>query len=111
MLRLPLLSVNCVTSIYIMKEQSVCSAFCQKIWATQKTTNQIWIESKHGNQLLDLESQVKLFNLAILIDIDDLLLRITKIFLFQNDKKSVATYNFIYHFRPRFITSLSKCFI
>ncbi|ERL85430.1 hypothetical protein D910_02850 [Dendroctonus ponderosae] len=58
MMRLPLLSVNCVTSIYIMKEQSVCSAFCQKIWATQKTTNQIWIESKHGNQLLDLESQV-----------------------------------------------------
>lgn len=58
MMRLPLLSVNCVTAIYIMKEQAVCSAFCNKIWATQKTSNQIWIESDRGNKLLELESQV-----------------------------------------------------
>ncbi|CAG9773857.1 unnamed protein product [Ceutorhynchus assimilis] len=58
MMRLPLLSVNCVTSIYIMKEQTVCTAFSSKIWATQKTTNQIWIESNKSNKLLELESQV-----------------------------------------------------
>ncbi|XP_066140255.1 intraflagellar transport protein 140 homolog isoform X1 [Euwallacea fornicatus] len=58
LMRQPLLSVNCVTAIYIMKEQTVCSAFCNKIWATQKTSNQIWIESSHSNQLLELESQV-----------------------------------------------------
>lgn len=57
-MRLPLLSVNCVTAIYIMKEQAVCSAFSNKIWATQKTSNQIWIESDRANKLLELESQV-----------------------------------------------------
>ncbi|XP_076275745.1 intraflagellar transport protein rempA isoform X2 [Rhynchophorus ferrugineus] len=56
--RLPLLSVNCVTYIYIMKEQSVCSSFSEKIWATQKTANQIWIETGKSNYLLELEFQV-----------------------------------------------------
>ncbi|XP_030750473.1 intraflagellar transport protein 140 homolog isoform X2 [Sitophilus oryzae] len=56
--RLPILSVNCVTYIYIMKEQNVCSTFCEKIWATQKTANEIWIETGKSNHLLELEFQV-----------------------------------------------------
>lgn len=58
MLRLPLLSVNCVTSVYIMKEQNICSTFSEKIWATQKTSTQILLESDQSDYLLQLESQV-----------------------------------------------------
>ncbi|XP_057670783.1 intraflagellar transport protein 140 homolog [Diorhabda carinulata] len=58
MLRLPLLSVNCVTSVYIMKEQSICSSFSEKIWAIQKTSTQILIESDIGEYLLELDAQV-----------------------------------------------------
>lgn len=58
MLRLPLLSVNCVTSVYIMKEQSICHSFSEKIWATQKTATQVLLESENGNYLLQMESQV-----------------------------------------------------
>ncbi|KAL1494371.1 hypothetical protein ABEB36_009980 [Hypothenemus hampei] len=58
MMRLPLLSVNCVTGIYIMKEQTVCSAFSSRIWASQKTSNQIFIETSQSDHLLQLESQV-----------------------------------------------------
>ncbi|XP_072382747.1 intraflagellar transport protein 140 homolog isoform X1 [Diabrotica undecimpunctata] len=58
MLRLPLLSVNCVTSVYIMKEQSICSTFSERIWATQKTSSQVLVESDKGDFLLQLDSQV-----------------------------------------------------
>lgn len=58
MLRLPLLSVNCVTSVYIMKEQSICHGFSERIWATQKTASQVLLETDKSNRLLQLESQV-----------------------------------------------------
>ncbi|RZC33588.1 hypothetical protein BDFB_000428 [Asbolus verrucosus] len=57
-MRLPLLSVNCVTSVYIMKEQTICTCFSEEIWATQKTANQILLESCKSNFLLQLDSQV-----------------------------------------------------
>ncbi|XP_063916884.1 intraflagellar transport protein 140 homolog [Zophobas morio] len=57
-LRLPLLSVNCVTSVYIMREQTISTCFCEEIWCTQKTANQILVESKKSNFLLQLEAQV-----------------------------------------------------
>ncbi|XP_074040796.1 intraflagellar transport protein rempA isoform X2 [Leptinotarsa decemlineata] len=56
--RLPLLSVNCVTSVYIMKEQRICSKFSEKIWGTQKTASQILLESAKSDCLLQLDSQV-----------------------------------------------------
>nr|XP_023028319.1 intraflagellar transport protein 140 homolog [Leptinotarsa decemlineata] len=56
--RLPLLSVNCVTSVYIMKEQRICSKFSEKIWGTQKTASQILLESAKSDYLLQLDSQV-----------------------------------------------------
>lgn len=58
MLRLPLLSVNCVTSVYIMKEQSICHSFSEKIWVTQKTASEVLLETGKSNYLLQLESQV-----------------------------------------------------
>lgn len=58
MLRLPILSVNCVTSVYIMKEQSISCSFSEKIWATQKTSNQILLETENSDYLLELDHQV-----------------------------------------------------
>lgn len=58
LLRVPLLSVNCVTSVYIMKEQSICCSYSEKIWAVQKTANQVLLESEGGDRLLTLNSQV-----------------------------------------------------
>ncbi|CAH2002580.1 unnamed protein product [Acanthoscelides obtectus] len=57
LLRVPLLSVNCVTAVYIMKEQNICCDFSEKIWVTQKTATQVLLETENGNQLLQLHAQ------------------------------------------------------
>ncbi|KAK9885497.1 hypothetical protein WA026_010990 [Henosepilachna vigintioctopunctata] len=57
-LKLPLLSVNCVTSVYIMKEQNIGTAFSSKVWATQKTATQLLVESEVCNDLLSVEHQI-----------------------------------------------------
>lgn len=58
MLRLPILSVNCVTSVYIMKEQNICCSFSKNVWATQKNANQVLVETETNNRLLELEQQI-----------------------------------------------------
>lgn len=57
-LRLPLLSVNCVTTVYVMKEQSLCASSSEKIWAVQKTASEVLLECDESNYLLKLEMQV-----------------------------------------------------
>lgn len=57
-LRLPLLSVNCVTKVYIMKEQNLCTSYCDKVWAIQKNANQILIQNEESEYLLSLDMQV-----------------------------------------------------
>lgn len=57
-LRTPLLSVNCVTKVYIMKEQSLCTAFSDLVWATQKTASQVLLETADCNSLVHTEMQI-----------------------------------------------------
>lgn len=57
-LHLPLLSINCVTKVYILKEQNLCTCFSEKIWATQKAASQILLETGDATCLLNLEMQV-----------------------------------------------------
>lgn len=57
-LQLPLLSVNCVTKVYIMKEQTLCTCFCEKIWGTQKMANQILLETATTSSLVQADMQV-----------------------------------------------------
>lgn len=57
-LRIPLLSVNCVTKVYIMKEQALCTSFSEKIWATQRTPTQILLETPNLNAILTADMQV-----------------------------------------------------
>lgn len=67
-LRLPLLSVNCVTKVYIMKEQSLCTSYSQKIWATQKGANQILLQTEDAECLLQVDMQVSLLTMPIYIE-------------------------------------------
>lgn len=60
-LKLPLLCVNCVTSVYIMKEQNIGTAFSTKIWATQKTASQVLLESENSDYLLTVEVFICIF--------------------------------------------------
>lgn len=57
-LRLPLLSINCVTKVYILKEQNLCTCFSEKIWATQKSASQVLVEISDSSYLMNLEMQV-----------------------------------------------------
>lgn len=57
-LRLPILSVNCVTKVYIMKEQNLCTSYSEKIWATQKNAYDIVLETSETNFLLQVDMQV-----------------------------------------------------
>ncbi|KAF5285788.1 hypothetical protein FQA39_LY04249 [Lamprigera yunnana] len=56
--RLPLLSVNCVTKVYIMKEQNLCTCFCDTIWAIQRTASQILLEAADTSSIVSADMQV-----------------------------------------------------
>ncbi|KAB0793767.1 hypothetical protein PPYR_13387 [Photinus pyralis] len=56
--RLPLLSVNCVTKVYIMKEQNLCTCFSESIWATQRTASQILLETLETSSVVNTDMQV-----------------------------------------------------
>ncbi|KRT80306.1 hypothetical protein AMK59_8792 [Oryctes borbonicus] len=57
-LRLPLLCVNCVTKVYIMKEQSLCTCYSEKVWAIQRNANQVLLQTEDSEHLLNLDMQV-----------------------------------------------------
>lgn len=57
-LRDPVLSINCVTAVYVMKEQSLCACFSEKIWATQTGASQIFLETESGGCVQKVEVQV-----------------------------------------------------
>lgn len=57
-LRLPLIAVNCVTKVYILKEQSLSVCFSENIWATQNTASQILLETSTSNYTLKTDIQV-----------------------------------------------------
>lgn len=57
-LRTPLLGVNCVTKVYVMKEQTLCTAFSEGIWATQKTASQVLLETGDCSSLVHTEMQI-----------------------------------------------------
>lgn len=57
-LRLPLIAVNCITKVYILKEQSLSVCFSENIWATQKTASQILLETSTSNYSLKTDIQV-----------------------------------------------------
>ncbi|XP_049817321.1 intraflagellar transport protein 140 homolog isoform X2 [Aethina tumida] len=58
LLRQPLLTLNCVTTVFIMKEQTISTCYSNKIWGIQKTASQILLESENGNTLLKLDNQI-----------------------------------------------------
>lgn len=57
-LRLPLIAVNCITKVYVLKEQSLSTCHSENIWATQKTATQILLETAASNFVLKTDVQV-----------------------------------------------------
>lgn len=57
-LRFPVLSLNCVTVVYVMKEQSLCASFSEKVWAVQTGASQLVLETDEGSCSLNTELQV-----------------------------------------------------
>ncbi|XP_018335270.1 intraflagellar transport protein 140 homolog [Agrilus planipennis] len=57
-LTIPLVTVNCVTKVYIMKEQTLCANFCDKIWATQQSANQVLLETQDSRGVVQTDLQV-----------------------------------------------------
>lgn len=56
---LPLLAVNCVTSVYAMKERAIGAAFSRRIWAVQKTAMQLVFETDRGSsKVVSIDHQV-----------------------------------------------------
>lgn len=57
-LRLPLIAVNCITKVYVLKEQSLSTCHSETIWATQKTATQVLLETSTQNFSLKTDIQV-----------------------------------------------------
>lgn len=41
--------VNCISSVFILKEQPLMSGHSRNVWASQKTASQVFIENSDGN--------------------------------------------------------------
>lgn len=58
-LRYPVLSLNCVTAVYVMKEQSLCACFSERVWAVQTGSQQVMVETSDcGSFGLKTELQI-----------------------------------------------------
>lgn len=57
-LRLPLIAVNCITKVYILKEQLLSTCHSENIWAVQKTATQLFLETSTSNCTLKTDIQV-----------------------------------------------------
>lgn len=63
-LRFPLLSLNCVTTVYVMKEQSLCASFSERIWAVQTGATQVLLETDTGNNYC-LKTELQITDLCV----------------------------------------------
>lgn len=58
-LRNPLLVVNCITNVFILRQQPMCAAYNDNICASQLAPKQILIETQSHNHILKTELQVQ----------------------------------------------------
>ncbi|GAB0089345.1 intraflagellar transport protein 140 homolog [Sergentomyia squamirostris] len=60
----PCIVANCISNVFILKEQALATDHCRDLWAVQKTTNQCLIEhSSEKSKLLD--SDISMTSLAL----------------------------------------------
>lgn len=60
----PCIVANCISSVFILKEQPLASAHCRNLWAVQKTTNQCALEHSSG-RTKTLESDISVTSLTL----------------------------------------------
>ncbi|XP_012255289.2 intraflagellar transport protein 140 homolog [Athalia rosae] len=58
-LRSPLLAVNCITNVFILRQQPMCAAYNDNICASQLAPKQILIETQNQNYIMKTELQVQ----------------------------------------------------
>nr|XP_049461792.1 intraflagellar transport protein 140 homolog [Anopheles coluzzii] len=56
--------VNCLSSVFILKEQSLLSAHARQLWATQKKSNELLIRHANGREAL-LHTDISIIHLAL----------------------------------------------
>lgn len=62
--RNPYLCVNCVTNVFILKKQSLCSYYCENLWAIQLSSTQLLIQNKTNKVVQNYEIQVQVLCLS-----------------------------------------------
>ncbi|XP_053678512.1 intraflagellar transport protein 140 homolog [Anopheles nili] len=60
----PCMMVNCLSSVFILKEQSLLSAHARNIWATQKKSNELLIRHSCGREAV-LRTDSSIIHLAL----------------------------------------------
>uniref|UniRef100_A0A182PVU1 Uncharacterized protein n=1 Tax=Anopheles epiroticus TaxID=199890 RepID=A0A182PVU1_9DIPT len=60
----PCMMVNCLSSVFILKEQSLLSAHARQVWATQKKSNELLIRHASGREVM-LHTDISIIHLAL----------------------------------------------
>lgn len=60
----PCIVVNCISNVYILKEQPLMSFFTREIWATQRSANQVLVENSSQNSFL-ATSDISITNICL----------------------------------------------
>uniref|UniRef100_A0A182K189 Uncharacterized protein n=1 Tax=Anopheles christyi TaxID=43041 RepID=A0A182K189_9DIPT len=60
----PCMMVNCLSSVFILKEQSLLAGHARQVWATQKKSNELLIRHANGREVL-LHTDISIIHLAL----------------------------------------------
>uniref|UniRef100_A0A182S5V1 Uncharacterized protein n=1 Tax=Anopheles maculatus TaxID=74869 RepID=A0A182S5V1_9DIPT len=60
----PCMMVNCLSSVFILKEQSLLSAHARNVWATQKKSNELLVRHANGREVI-LHTDISITHLAL----------------------------------------------
>uniref|UniRef100_A0A182RYS9 WD_REPEATS_REGION domain-containing protein n=1 Tax=Anopheles funestus TaxID=62324 RepID=A0A182RYS9_ANOFN len=60
----PCMMVNCLSSVFILKEQSLLSAHARAVWATQRKSNELLVRHANGREVV-LHTDISIIHLAL----------------------------------------------
>ncbi|XP_055383288.1 intraflagellar transport protein 140 homolog [Condylostylus longicornis] len=60
----PCILVNCVSNVYVLKEQPLLSCYRRNIWAVQRSANQVYVEHSIG-KTTTVHADISITNLAL----------------------------------------------
>ncbi|XP_055845818.1 intraflagellar transport protein 140 homolog [Episyrphus balteatus] len=60
----PCIMINCISNVYVLKEQPLISCHTRDIWAVQRSANQIYVEHSTGKSTL-VQAEISITTLAL----------------------------------------------